>query len=525
MDHKNSSPDLLQHVSTKHLRGDLQGRLVRSGLIKLSGKTVHQILGIGSAIVLVRLLTPEHFGLLAMVASLSLFISNVRDFGLPMATVHHESLDYEQVNRLFWLSLKFNVLALVFLASMAPVLAWFYGESRLTLITLAMAGGSFCIGLTLQHRSLLERQMRFGTLMFVDIGSTAAGVAAGIGGALFGWQYWALVLQFVTAALTKTGALWVVCGWRPVWRTRRLNTSIHAFLSYGMHLTGYRVLILIGRQLDRVLVGYFGGATALGLYSNSFRWSHYPVQQLQAPLSVVAVAGLSRIQGEPDSYRASCKKAFLPVFTALIPTLTFLFLEARSAILIMLGDQWLDAVPLFRLLCLAAIARSVNNITDWLYLSQGHTRRQLQWGLIYAPVMVAAVALGAKWGAYGVAVGVTVACCLLIYPGVTFCLKTSHLTMRDFHDLLSRPALAALATAVIFIITSPLITFPTNMLVEFLIRLLVFGMAYCVTWVGLPGGVQAARDLLDMATEVRPSRTPGQASSKSELPVKDQQPC
>lgn len=495
------------YMRTDTPRVNLRERSIRSGFIQIGAQAVQLVLIVGSGMILARLLRPEDFGLLAMVGSLTAFVDSFRDFGIPMATVHRKTVDHQQVSALFWVTLKLNILIGLLMALMAPVLAWFYGETRLTAITLVMAAGIFCLGLSDQHKSLLTRQMRFGSLTLIDTGSILTGLVVGIGLALLGASYWALAFQFLATTLTRSVATWLVSGWRPAWqawRLRRLNPDLRSMLSYGAHLTGFRVLAHIGRNLDRVLVGYFSGATVVGLYDNAYRWSQYPVSQVYPPLVSVAVSGLSRMQDDPEAYRASFKKALLPVFSVVMPALAFMFVEAQSAVLVLLGDQWLEAVPLFRLLCIAAFATSMTRVTKWLYLSRGETKRQFRWGLIYNPVMVLAVAIGVRWGAFGVAVGYTVATCLLTYPEIAFCLKTSHLSRRDFLGAAWRPALASVAAAILLLASSAAISSGSNLATELLIKLAAFGLAYLILSIGLPGGKQATADVLSIVAELWP---------------------
>lgn len=489
--------DSARHLSVEMLRADLRGTSVRAAFIQFGAQGIQLALNFASGMVLARLLAPEDFGLLAMVYSLTSLVITVNDFGFAMAAVHGEQIDHRQVSALFWLSLKLNALTSLLVACLAPGLAWFYGEARLVAITLAMTAGIFMLGLATQHQSLLVRQMRFRDLRSAELGSQVVGIVVGIFTALLGAGYWALVYQFLAASASKGVAVWRVSRWRPA-RYRDVAGArapeIDSLISYGSHLTGFRILSEIGRNLDRVLVGYFSGPSAAGLYDNSYRWSLYPVQQIFIPITSVAVAGLSRVRHQPALYRAWCRAGLLPVFSLAMPAVTFMFVEARSVILVLLGEQWLAAVPLFRVLCIAAFASSMTSATRWLYLSLGETRRQLRWALIYTPVMVVAVSAGVPWGTYGIAIGFTTGTCLLTYPSIAFCLKTSHLTIGDFFSSVARPALASLAAGALLVAGSSWLT-QDYIVLDMIAKLFAFAVTYLIIWVGAPGGRQAMLDV------------------------------
>jgi len=494
----------------ERVTADLVGVSVRSGFARLGSQGGQVLLFVGSGVVLARLLTPGDFGIFAMVTSLTTFVAAFRDFGLQMAMLQGDQVEERDVNALFWVALRLNLLTALFVCAMAPVLGWFYGESRLVPVTLVMAGAIFLLGLTYVHESLLMRRMRFGTLSLIDLGALAASVLVGIASALLGTGYWALVHQSVVFFVVRSMGLWLACDWKPKRRASRRRSSgrLRELLWYGSEFTAYRVLNYIGNHLSHVLIGYFGGATALGLYQNAFRWARYPLLQIYAPLQSVAVAALSRVRQEAGAFRAAVRQAFLPLYALVMPLLAFMFAEASNVILVLLGGQWRDAIPLFRVLCVAALAGTVLRALKWVYLAEGRTRRQLAWALISTPVMVLGVVVGIRWGAFGVAVGFTIASCALLPPAIAFCIRGSRLRMRDFLAPTWRPALSSTASAALLVLFQPRLPSGAPPL-ELGIGLVVFSMAYVGSWMAVPGGMKAAADVLRLLGKLRPSSHAG----------------
>jgi PST family polysaccharide transporter len=240
----------------------------------------------------------------------------------------------------------------------------------------------------------------------------------------------------------------------------------------------------------------------LGLYSSALRWSQFPFRQIHSPLLGVAVASFSRVQQDPEAYRANVRLGLLPVFTVSMPALVFLFVEARSVILLILGDQWLGAVPMFRLLCIAAFATSLTRVTKWLYLSQGTTRREFAWSLISTPIMVLGVAVGVPWGVVGIAAGYTTATVLLAYPSIVFCLRVSHLSERDFFGTALRPALASLVAGAVLAGSGPLLPSGGSLPLVLLAKAAILALVFALCWILTPGGRRAAADVLRLMPEL-----------------------
>jgi PST family polysaccharide transporter len=258
-------------------------------------------------------------------------------------------------------------------------------------------------------------------------------------------------------------------------------------VSYSRDLTASRILNYLTRNIDTVSVGYFAGTAAIGLYDRAYQWTQLPVRQLYGSLLSVAVASLSRVRHDAALYRQFCQTALLPVFALGMPPLVFMFVESEKLVLLLLGEQWGEAVPLFRLMSVAAYFGSMSMVTRWLYLAEGQTRRLLQWNLLSLPFMLLAVLVGTRGGVYGIGLAFTLATCALVYPSVAHCLKTSPLSLRAFWGIVWRPITASLLAGLGVVLLGGRL--PALLLLpEILFKLVVFGAAYGAAWLLLPGG-------------------------------------
>lgn len=496
--------DQLLHADT--VRQHLERKSVRSGLSRVVAQGVQFVLGVGATMILARLLTPEAYGLRDMVLVLMAFVGSFRDFGLPTAVVNRHAIDYLGMSRLFWINLWLNGALALFMGIMAPVLVWWFREPLLLPATLLMAIGIFVTGLANQHQGILLRQMRHDALAIIEVVSLISGILVAVALALSGFGAWALIWQLFVTHVTNGVATWLICGWLPAGPRAGGSSPLHDLFTFSTNVTAYRIISHIGRNLDRVLIGRFGGAVDMGLYGQAYKWSLFPLQQAYTPLLNVAVSGLSRVQDDPIRYRAYFKRGLQPVYALIVPALLFMLVEATTMVRFVLGDGWLVAIPFFRLLCVAALFESVNRVTKWLYLSHGETARQLHWGLIYTPIMIAAVVVGARWGTMGVALGFTFGTIILTVPGLVYCLNRAHVTLLDFAAILWRPVLAALVAAVVLTaITTlwPIFSTPLNILSVLLLRLFVFALSYLLVWVGLPGGWAALQEIFALLRMVK----------------------
>ncbi|MGF1520833.1 MAG: lipopolysaccharide biosynthesis protein [Leptolyngbyaceae cyanobacterium] len=478
------------HFETKALQANLNQRSLRSGLVTVASQPLKLAVGIGGTMVLARLLAPADFGLLAMVQPLLSIVDSLSNLGLETATVQRQEFNKEEASALFWLSLRINALVIGGMVLSAPLLARFYSQPELTNIILCLAIGVSSLCLSFQHQSLLKRKMQFEVITAIDLAALLISTAIAIAIAVLGWGYWALILQLTIFQVIKGGAAWLVCDWRP---DRKIKASqytkdLRSTLSYGIHLTGFRCISRVGLKIDRVLLGYFGGASMLGFYSMAYKWAYFPFWQIYFPLFDVAVSSFSRSLADPERYRMYCRRGLLVIFAVCMPALACLFVTAKEVTLVMLGEQWLEIIPMFRVLIVAVFVGSLYRVTKWIYVSSGKTQRQFRWSLIHTPVMIIAIAIGVQWGAYGVAVGYTAAMCLLAYPSVVYCVRDSPITLGDFMGAVWRPAIASIFSAALLYLIQSIFPSINFLLLQLILSGIVYAALYVFLWLLLPGG-------------------------------------
>lgn len=413
-----SDPRAERHFDTEHLHADLRQRSVRGALVTLTAQGGKVVLSVGSTIVLARLLVPAEFGLVSMVAPIVGFVGLLKDLGLSAATIQQDRIDQDQVSTLFWINVATSVALAGLTMLAAPLIGWFYGESRVVGITLALGAMSVFGGLTAQHQALLQRQMRFTSLAAIELASQAAGVIAGVSCALAGWSYWALVMVQLVSAVTNLFTVWLLSGWLP--GAPRAATRVRGMLRFGANLTGANVLNYLARNVDNVLIGRVWGDAAVGLYSRAYSMLLFPLLQVNLPLSRVAIPLLSRIQTEPPRYR----QAYLHIVNHLMLLTTAGVLVAivlpELVVSVLLGEQWLGAAEIFAWLGLAALIQPLTNTVGWLFITQGRTNDHFRWAMFSSVLTTAAIAGGLPWGPVGVAASYAVSGVLVRTPLLLF---------------------------------------------------------------------------------------------------------
>lgn len=427
MDDKNQKFENM--LSTAHLQKDLGKRSVRSSVVTLASKSSTFVMTMLSTMVLARLITPADFGLFAMVSMFTSFLTIFKDLGLGMATVRKPGLTHAEVTNIFWINNLISVSLALAIVLFSPAVAWFYDDSRLTLMTASLAAGFVVSGLGIQHYSLMRRQMRFNELAAVNITALVVGILSGIVSAYFGATYWSLViLQFMTVA-TNTSLCWTLCKWRP--SVPRRNVSVREMVFFGGNLTGSRIIDYFNLNLGNILIGKYVGAAPLGMFDKANQLLHMPVHQFSFPVGSVAIPALSSLQSTPDRFRNYYRYAVFFIGLIAFPLVFVLVVFANEVVLIILGSQWTEVTTIFRLLVPASLVGVVSVALRWIYITLGRTDKQLRWGIVDCFFNFTFLAIGIQYGVLGIAIAFSAKAMLLVLPEALYCTKDTFLKISD----------------------------------------------------------------------------------------------
>ena len=215
-------------------------------------------------------------------------------------------------------------------------------------------------------------------------------------------------------------------------------------LHFGGTVTLNGLVVYVAYNLEKVLLGRFWGADALGLYGRAYQLINVPTENLNRAVGGVAFSALSRLQDDPVRFRNYFLKGYSLVNSITIPTTIFCALFADDIVLLALGPKWTDAVPIFRLLAPTVLIFGIINPLAWLLISTGLQGRSLRIALVIAPLVITAYVIGLPFGPTGVAFAYSAAMTVWLVPHVLWCLHGTAVSPRDLFLAISKPFLSAI---------------------------------------------------------------------------------
>ncbi|MET4157289.1 lipopolysaccharide biosynthesis protein [Agromyces sp. PvR057] len=430
---------------------ELLHRGARGGGLTIVVQGVKIFLQLLSVMVLSRLLTPEDFGLIAMVAVVLALGDLLRSFGMPVAALQSKSLSAQQASNLFWVNVVLGTLAAAAIALATPLLIGLYDEPRLAAITPALALVLVINGVQVQVGVQLARDQRFVALNATDIVSLVIGFVIAVILASSGFGYWALVAQALAVPFSLFVLRTVIARWVP--RRPRRGYGTAEIVRSGAHIGAAQLLTFAASNVDTVLIGAQWGASSLGYYNRAFQLLSAPVGRLLGPLTQVVVPSFS----QSDLRLQTMYSALLRVQFLLGAAGIWLFTTAAAIAVplvhLALGPQWTASAPIFAILAVAGCFNFLSYVSYWVFLITQQARQLLLYNLVTKPICIALVVVASFQGVEAVAWAYSIGLAMS-WPVNIFWLKwTAGLPARPF--LISGIRLLA-AGAVGFLLASAL---------------------------------------------------------------------
>jgi len=218
-------------------------------------------------------------------------------------------------------------------------------------------------------------------------------------------------------------------------------------MRFGGTLTLNGLVTYVAYNFEKVLLGRFWGADAIGIYGRAYQLVNIPTDNLNSAVGEVAFSALSRVKDDANRFRSYFLKGYSLVLALTIPITVVCTLFANDVILVVLGPKWTEAVPIFRLLAPTILIFALINPLGWLLFSLGLVGRSLKIALVFAPLIMGGYVLGLPYGPKGVAFAYSVVMTLWVIPHIAWCIHGTAISFRDILLAVSRPLASSIVAA------------------------------------------------------------------------------
>ena len=423
-------------------------------------------------IILGRLLTPADYGMVGMLAIFTAITGSLQESGFTAALTNLKEATHREYNAVFWTSTGISILLYLVLYISAPLIADYFHQpgliplSRLVFASLLLAG----IGIAhaaYMFRNMMNREKAI-TGFFALVGSGIIGITL----ALNGYSYWSLAWQqFAYICIINIGRLYYV-RWMP---------SFHIDLTPIREMIGFSSKILITNIINQVnnnilsfIFGRLFTAGAVGNYTQAAKWNTMGHSLISGTMQQVAQPVLASINEEENRQLNVFRKMLR--FTAFLSMPAMLGLAfIADFIVVLLGEQWTDSVPLLRMLCISGAFLPIHTLYQNLFISHGRSDTYMWCSVALVITQIVVVMVFATWGIEIMIAAYVVT--LILWTGIWQVLAYRLIQLR-FIDLLKDVCPFLLATIGCIGVAYYATLFITNVIALILSRIIITSLLY-----------------------------------------------
>lgn len=352
-------------------------------------------------LIIIRLLSPADFGLLALQVVL-LPLAYTSSLGIGRAVVTLRELTEDQISQLNTVGLMIGLGSYALAAAAAVPVARFYRIPRLVPVILVSSIGMIISGSQLVSNGLMMKELRFGALCTFN---AVAAVVTSIVTLLFawlGWGYWALIYGGMAGGISRTAlVLWT----RPHAYAVPRWKSVREPLTFGRHVVVSTMASDVYQTLDDLTAGRVLGPAALGLYGMAWTLANLPTEKVASMVTMVIASYLAAIKDDLAALRRYIRNLTEGIALLTFPGCVGLGLVAHEFVPVVLGRKWLGMTGPLEVLSIYAAVRSVVALIPKLLISMGNARFVMWVDLVTLPVLGLAFYIGSHWGITGIAWG------------------------------------------------------------------------------------------------------------------------
>ena len=383
------------------------------------------ILQLGFTAIMARQLTTQDFGIMSIVLVVMGFIEIFSQIGIGPALIQRKSLDAAKVNGAFFISVYLGIGFFALLFGLAPAIEGYFGCDEAGLTELfRVVGLSFIISaVAVVPRSLIIKEMAFKKLFYSSVFAMSIGLyGVGVVLAFLDYGVWAYAWALIAQNVLLTIAYWLQCPQRirNAWKW----ADVRDMIRYGGGSTLFNFFNYAASKADVILVGKYSGMAALadqtsgdctgrfsstGVYDRAVWLMTLPVTILGKLSDSVLFSGISRLQDDQPAVQRVFLSGTYFISMLVFPGCIFLVFFSEEVVLTLLGDQYLEAVPVARILFVGVAFRALIKLSDAIVRALDAVYIASAIKGVFLVLVIAGTLWGLEHGLIGVATNLVVA--------------------------------------------------------------------------------------------------------------------
>lgn len=342
-----------------------------SGMIWTSfGKFGSMFIAFIANLILARLLSPNDFGCVGMLAIFIAISQTFIEGGFGSALIQKKKPEHIEYTTIFYWNLFISVLFVFGIYFLAPSVARFYKipllEDVLRVQSLVLVINAFSV----IPVNILVKQLQFKALNIRNVIAALSGMIVAIIMAFNGFGVWSLVYNNLMISAVNVILLWTITSWRPTFEFSW--GAMKGLFNFGGLILCSNLVETLYTNIQGLIIGRVFSAKDLGFYTQAKKLEEVPNSGFSSIVNTVTFPIYSELQDDKQKMRYGVHRSLVSITYLSIPLMIILIVIAEPLFTLLFTAKWLPSVPYFQILCVFGILWCVNTINTNLVKALGH---------------------------------------------------------------------------------------------------------------------------------------------------------
>jgi O-antigen/teichoic acid export membrane protein len=354
---------MVQSIKSKTISGMIWSAVQKFGNMGIS---------FVSNIVLARMLTPDDYGCIGMLAIFIVVSNTFVDGGFGSALIQKKEPTQKDYSTIFWWNIFVSSVLYGVLYLSAPFIADFYHMPLLSSVLRVQGIILIINSLNIIQTNQLRKQLKFKRLANVTI---IAHIIAAVFAIILAWKgfgVWALVAQQILASFIISVLLWILNKWMPDFCFSK--ESFKQLFSFGSFILISNLINTFCNNIQGLLIGRFFTPAAMGYYTQAHKLENLASHTFTTIIEQVSYPVLSKFQNDTDTLKSVLYKLVSVLVYISFPLMFVLILLAEPLIFFLYGEKWMASISYFQILCVAGMSATFHGVHYYAVASKGKSK-------------------------------------------------------------------------------------------------------------------------------------------------------
>lgn len=436
------------------------------------------IIGFISGIILARLLEPEDYGAIGMLAIFMSLAEVFIDAGFGSALIQKKEPTQTDYSTVFYFNIVMSLVLYLVLFFSAPAIARFFRMPILTDVLRVQGLVLFIYAFNIIQRNQIRKKLRFKKLSTITIITAIVSLIVTVIMAYKGCGVWSLVVQNILGALVPCVFFWVTTNWRPSWEYSW--KSFKELFGFGSFMFLTSIFTTFSQRITGLLVGRWYDPTTMGYYSKASTTSKQMTLSVSGVMIQTTYPLYASVQDDKERLINMVKRITSTLAYISVPILCLLIVVAKPLFVLLYSDRWLASVPYFQMLCVGGIAGCLLSVNQQTIAAIGKSKVFFIWTIIKEGVGIALQVIGLiVWGMWGLLAGKVISSWFSYFVNISLVSKyVGYKNYQQLKDLLPVFLVSGIAMAISYLVSSML---SLGLYQDGIIKAMVFAVVY-LSW-------------------------------------------